>query len=1330
MKNFLFITILVLGNLTCLAQGEANNWFFGNGAGLVFNNLIGTVTASAAAAGTINTAEGCSSISDVNGNLLFYTDGRNVWDRNHQIMPNGNYNNGTGLLGDPSSTSSALIVPRPGNLDQFYVFTVDEPHHNNAWAYPNQGPANASGNSIGSYSEGQGFTVPGADDGFNNGLNYSLVDLTLNAGNGDLDGNEKNVHLITYDPNDSEEPKFKCSEKITAVEHADGQSYWLITQFKDSFYAFRIDASGVNTTPVISVTSPLIPTNGYRRNAIGYLKSSPDGSKIVAAHNQNGNILGQTEFNSGSAWLYDFDDSTGVVSNPLELSAGISFYGVEFSQDSKVVYLSGGNAVRQYDLQAASISTSEIIVQNSSGFLGALQLGPDGKIYVCNSSNSQALDVILSPNTLGTGCNYQVSGQALSAGTFASLGLPPFIQSFLVANIQYDNDCLGQTTQFSISSSETILSISWDFGDGQISSATNPSNTYAAAGNYTVSVTITTPTETKSFSTELTIYETPVANNPGVLNICDNDNDGQAALDLNTLVSPSVLGSQSAADFEVLYFSSQADADSGNSPISMPFTNTANPQQIFVRIQNALNADCFDTTSFTVQVFDTPVANTVADLPFCDDGLDGSLTNGQMEVDLSAATPAVLGSQSPTDFAVSYHTSQANADSGTGALPLSYYNTTPFAQTIFVRIENVLNVNCFDTTTFTIEVFPTPTANTPSNINACDDDNNGVLDFDFDILVSPSVLGSQSAADFEVLYFSSQADADSGNSPISMPFTNTANPQQIFVRIQNALNADCFDTTSFTVQVFDTPVANTVADLPFCDDGLDGSLTNGQMEVDLSAATPAVLGSQSPTDFAVSYHTSQANADAGTGALPLTYYNATPFAQTIFVRIENMFNVNCFDTTSFVVEVNPIPNSFNSSLFQCDEDGFVDGFTVFNCHEADEILTGNLAGLSTAFFITLADAQSGVNPINGYNFPNTSNPQIVYARVIDDNTGCFSISELDLEVSTTDVSNAMLVRCDDDGTEDGLASFDLSLADSMVLVGVPTGVTITYYPSNQDALLEQNPLVSPFTNTSPYSQIVYARAEDDNACYGISQLLLKVNPLPILDQDQSLIYCLDTYPSTISLNAGVVGGTTGLTFQWSNGETSQNIQVNQAGVYTITVQNSNGCSQSRQITVVDSEIATISNIAVTDASEFNSIAVSVSGDGDYEFSLDNPLGPYQDLGSFQDVLPGLHTVYVRDKNGCGITQEMVSVIGFMKFFTPNDDGFNDTWQIIGVSAQFQPDSKVFIYDRYGKLITQISPLQGGWNGKYNGYNMPASDYWFHATLQDGRVFKGHFSLVR
>ncbi len=1113
------------------AQGEANHWFFGNGAGLVFDNLTGTVTASAAAASTISTNEGCSSISDVNGNLLFYTDGRNVWDANHQIMPNADYNNDTGLLGDPSSTSSALIVPRPGNLNQYYVFTVDEPHHNNGWAYPDQGPSNNAGTPINFYSEGATSVVPGADDGYNNGLNYTLIDLTLNGGNGDVDVNEKNVHLITYDTSDSEEPKFKCSEKITAVEHGDGQSYWLITHFMDTFYAFRVDASGVNTTPVESVTTPLITTNGYRRNAIGYLKSSPDGSKLVAAHNQNGLTQGEYDFNSGSAWLYDFDNSTGVVSNPLELISGISFYGVAFSQDSKITYVSGGNAVRQYNLDAPDISLSETVLHSGSGFIGAMQLGPDGKIYICNSSNSSALDVIVSPDIVGVDANYQPFAQPLASGTFATLGLPPFIQSFLVANIQYDNDCLGQTTNFSISTSEAILSINWDFGDGQSSNLTNPSNTYASAGDYTVTVTIVTETETQVSTTDLTIYESPTANDPGTLKLCDDNNDG-------------------------------------------------------------------------------------------------------------------------------------------------------------------------------------------------------ISDVDFDALVTSQVLGSQSATDFEVLYFSSQANADSGENPISMPFTNTANPQEIFVRIQNALNADCFDTNSFFVEVFDTPVANTVADLRFCDDGADGSLTNGQMVVDLSLATPVVLGTQNAADYTVTYHWSQADADDGTNDLSLNYYNTTAFSETIFVRIENVLNEDCFDTNSFTLEVNPIPSSFNSALFQCDEDGFVDGFTLFNCHQADQSLTGNVTGLSTSFYTTLADAQSGTNPIDGYNFANTSNPQVLYVQVKDDNTACFSISELSLEVSTTDVSDAMLVRCDDDGTEDGLASFDLSLADSLVLVSAPAGVTITYYASNQDALLEQNPLVSPFTNTTAYSQNIYARAEDDNACYGISQLLLKVNPLPLLDQDQSVIYCLNNYPSTLTLNAGVIGGSSGLNYQWSNGETSQSIQVNQAGVYTVSVENSNGCTQSRQITVVDSEVATIDNITVSDASQVNSIAVSVSGDGDYEFALDNPLGPYQDLNSFDNVLPGIHTVYVRDKNGCGVTQEMVSVIGFMKFFTPNGDGINDLWQIIGISSQFQPDSKVFIYDRYGKLLIQISPQQGGWNGNYNGYKMPAADYWFHATLQDGRSFKGHFTLKR
>ncbi|MDY2588422.1 T9SS type B sorting domain-containing protein, partial [Winogradskyella aquimaris] len=115
---------------------------------------------------------------------------------------------------------------------------------------------------------------------------------------------------------------------------------------------------------------------------------------------------------------------------------------------------------------------------------------------------------------------------------------------------------------------------------------------------------------------------------------------------------------------------------------------------------------------------------------------------------------------------------------------------------------------------------------------------------------------------------------------------------------------------------------------------------------------------------------------------------------------------------------------------------------------------------------------------------------------------------------------------------------------------------------------------------------------------------------------------------------------------------------------------------------------------------------------------------------FEDVLPGLYTVFVRDKNDCGISEELVSVIGFPKFFTPNGDGTNEFWQVKGINNQFQANSTIFIFDRFGKLLAELDPLGPGWNGTYNGAKMPASDYWFKVKLEDGRTFTSHFSLVR
>ena len=939
-KILLILTLLV--TVTAFPQGEASNWYFGGGAGLVFDVDNATVTSVDWADGTIFTNEGCSSISDPNGNLLFYTDGRSVWDANFQIMPNADYAGGNGLLGDPSSTSSAVIVPKPGNLDQYYIFTVDEPHHNNAWAYPNQGPADASGNPLPNYVEtyGNGGNVPIQDDGYNNGFNYSLVDMTLNGGMGDVVASEKNIHLETYNPNDAVEASYKCAEKITAVEHADGNSYWVITHFIDVFYAFRVDSNGVNPNPVTSQELPSQGTDGYRRNAIGYMKSSPDGSKVVVCHAQNLDTPSDTTNSgtTGSVWLYDFDNATGIVSNGTTLLSNTQAYGADFSADSKKVYASNNNRVLQFDLEAANIAASQIVVfQQQSGFIAALQLAPDGKIYLCNTASNSALDVINAPEEQGTACDYQFNGMPLAAGTSSNLGLPPFIQSFLIAKIEAEFLCHGDTTQFTIDSSETYTSILWDFGDTNTSTDDNPTHVYANPGEYTVTATLTTDTEIKTFTKNITIYEVPVANQP-------------------------------------------------------------------------------------------------------------------------------------------------------------------------------------------------------TDIEVCDDNNDGIFSFDFNALINAEVLGAQDPSIFRIQYFLSQEDADNDENPLWVPYSNTSNPQTIYVRIDNNDHFECYDTISFTVQVYDTPVANPLSDIESCDDALDGNDGNGQITYELDELSALVLGTQDPALFTVTYHNSQADADSGNAPLPLSYYNNTPNLEEIFVRIENNLKTDCYDTTSFNLIINPVPEAFDTSLFQCDEDGIPEGFTLFNLTEANEDLTGGVTGLSTKFYLSLTDAQDSTNEIDGNAFSNFQNPQIIYVQVIDDVTGCFSISELTLEVSATAANDAFLEACDDDGTEDGFHSFTLSDADATVLAGLPADVTLSYYETYEDALLEQGPLGNSFTNTVAYSQTIYVRVENDNACYGINEVLLTVHELPDIETEDEVLYCLNFYPELITLTGGVFNDfPNNYFYEWSTG---------------------------------------------------------------------------------------------------------------------------------------------------------------------------------------------------
>ncbi len=632
------IIVLLLTNSALLAQGEANFWYFGENAGLDF----GSGSPIALLDGQLNTTEGCATISSSNGALLFYTDGIIVWDKQHNVMPNGN-----GLLGDPSSTQSGIIVPKPTSPNTYYIFAVAA----------EAGPA---------------------------GLTYSEVDLSLNGGNGDITA-LKNVQLIS-----------PTTEKITAIENDNGQDFWVVTHSWDSnnFLAYEITAAGVNETPIPSATGSI--HSGDNNQAIGYMKISPDGKKLA---------LAQT-FEDNFVEIFDFDTSTGVVSNPIKIN-GIFYesaegpYGIEFSPDNNLLYISDvdfantASRVHQLDItfnNAADIINSDTILYEGTDFVTAIQLAPDGKIYVANA-NIPFLDVIENPNELGVVANYGNRAIDLD-GRNSIFGLPPFIQSFFNVDFEVDieNLCLGFETNFTLSSNEIITSVLWDFGDGTTSTDENPAHVYAIPGTYTVTVTVNSANNASTITQEVTIFPTPITNDVSNLTVCDDpSNDMIESFDLSTKIIE-VLDGQSETEFEVNFYDSFSNAENDTNSLSLIYTNTTNNQEIFVRIHTIGNTACFAITSFTLIVAPIPIANEVPDIEVC---------NNDNLINLSQFQTIVLDGQLVAEHLITYHLSQADADTNTNPLPTIYQVVTS-PQEIFVRIEKSFDSSCFDSTSFDI----------------------------------------------------------------------------------------------------------------------------------------------------------------------------------------------------------------------------------------------------------------------------------------------------------------------------------------------------------------------------------------------------------------------------------------------------------------------------------------------------------------------------------------------------------------------------------------------------------------------------------------------------
>ncbi|WP_303315791.1 T9SS type B sorting domain-containing protein [Flavivirga abyssicola] len=447
----------------------------------------------------------------------------------------------------------------------------------------------------------------------------------------------------------------------------------------------------------------------------------------------------------------------------------------------------------------------------------------------------------------------------------------------------------------------------------------------------------------------------------------------------------------------------------------------------------------------------------------------------------------------------------------------------------------------------------------------------------------------------------------------------------------------------------------------------------------------------------------------------------------------------CDDTFEGIanVTINKKPIAYDAILTQCDEDGILGGLTRFDLTQANSDLTGGVPELATRFF-TDSSRTTEVPNSSDYTF-NADAPEPIYVEVYNTNTNCYDTSVLTLNLSTRFLAPYRYNDCDELGSEDGINTFHLDDITTNIQTSNSFTHPIIFYKTFVDALLEENNIEGPsYTNNdSPYSQTIYARIENNNACFGIIEVRLIVNKLPDIDtEDLTYYYCLNESPQTIPINALIPRNVQNdYTYSWSTDENSYEIQINEPKNYIVTATNTiTGCSKKRTIVVLPSNVATIQEINVVDASQNNTITVIATGEGTYEYRLidenNTVVFPYQESNVFENVFPGIYTVTVNDvKNDCGPpTNDKAYVIGFPKFFTPNNDGKHDTWQIYGVSNMFQPNTKIRIFNRYGKLIKQITPLGEGWDGTINGQKLPVDDYWFDIELQDGRVFKNHFTL--
>ena len=1009
MKKIFLLLILSI-SFSAYSQKEANFWYFGNKAALDFNSGSPVPVNSS----KLNTFEGCSSFSNSEGELLFYVGAPNpnarnltIWNRDNNPMPFSDLSNGGQTLkGDASSSQSALTVPAPNKDNIYYLFTV--------------------GAEVGSVGE-KGFW-------------YYTIDMTKDGGFGDITDAPIELHTSQL--------KSQWSEKVTAVRASTCNTFWVISYAvsngingQGKFFAYKVDENGVNiNNPVISTIHGLHSTDPR-----GYLKVSPDGSKLVLANM------------TGGAFLFNFNDNTGQVTNYNNRNTAQlldtdlrNAYGVEFSTSSKRLYVSTGNFnganeyLYQFDVtkpNLAEVNNSRYTVHSYFNTRNALQLGPNGKIYWSSDRNTK-ISVINNPEELGVACNYSHQSVDLGKAT-ASQGLPPFLSSLLlpieiadsvtgkILNNQTEQNCVGESLKIipeDVTAQTGSLNYEWSLNSTLVSNEKELILSNLAtqnSGDYKLKVSLTdecgNATTLEGVFT-LEVYEATSATQSDDVYFCDVDNDGFNDFDLQNDVTPQILNGQDPAVFEVAYFLSQTDADANTNALTNPYTNPTifSNQTIYTRMHNiaAPNA-CYDTNSFTLAVTGNPTPQTPTDYEECDDSINGTDIDGFFNnFLLNTKDNEILGSLNPSVYEVSYHTTPAgaNTDKNTDVIDKNtlYINSTANSQAIYVRVENKNNAVCYDASvSFNLVVNTLPIISNVAELKQCDNDTDAFSDFNLNEAQS-NISSNYTNESFT--FYPTLKDAENDTNSIINPsvFTNrTVTSDTVWVRTIS--NKNCFRISQVNLTVSTTGIPNTFQKyFTQCDDYLDidgNDNTNnndidGVTSFDFSSVDSEIkaLFTASGQKINISYYRNEADALAEANKIiDISNYRniGYPNTQKIYVRVDSDLDNDCLGFGPHInLTVNAVPEANTVTNFNlCDDfdsGSFDDGknTNIDLRSKVSDILgtSQSTADYTVTFHNSINDASLGNSPIgNINNYTNQiKDKETIYVRVENNTTNCFN----------------------------------------------------------------------------------------------------------------------------------------------------------------------------------------------------------------------------------------------------------------------------------------------------------------------------------------------------